>query len=233
MSDIETTTPAVPSAAAEPARALYRLRLEYARTDALRYISTLDMQLVWERLLRRAAVPLAYSQGFNPRPRMHLASALPLGFLSRCELADIWLDLPAADPTPEPTDWLRRIQATAPPGLEIEKAEFVPLSLPALQTQVVAAEYLATPMDPMPVEALRQGVERLLAEPSLPRERRNKPYDLRPLIEALNVEGDPRPSLFMRLTAREGATGRPEEVLDALGLDAAAFRVERLRLLLS
>ncbi len=219
-----------------PAKTLYRIRLYYARGEALRYVSHLDTQLVWERTLRRAGIPLAYSQGFNPRPRLHLASALPLGFLSRCEITDLWLELPPGSPTPEMNDLVQSVQASAPPGLEILRGEFVPLQEPALQTQVQSAEYLAAPMDPVDSGALEQAVSQALAAETLPRERKGKPgqpgkaYDLRPLIEALELEHGPR--LRMRLSAREGATGRPEELLAALGQDASLWRVERVRLIL-
>src|SRR5512133_1957686 len=106
MSKTELTSPAAP-----PARSLYRIRLVYARREALRYVSHLDMQLVWERILRRAETPLAYSHGFNPRPRLHLASALPLGFLSRCEMTDFWIDLPAGSPAPDLTEMAAQVQA--------------------------------------------------------------------------------------------------------------------------
>ena len=225
MSQVETT----------PTRQLSRMRLVYARREALRYVSHLDMQMVWERTIRRAGLPLAYSQGFNPRPRLHMACALPLGFLSRCELVDLWLDLPAEPSETEMAALVAQIQASAPPGLEVQRGEIVPLNLPALQTQVQSSEYLAVPLDPLPSEALAQTVEDLLAAETLPRERRNKPYDLRLLIEALEVRpgAEKSLSLYMRLAAREGATGRPEEVLAALGLDPAAWRVERTALLLA
>lgn len=232
----ETVASPVP-AARPPAKSLYRVRMTYARQDALRYVSHLDMQTVWERTLRRAGVPLAYSQGFNPRPRLHLASALPLGFLSRCELTDFWLELPESSPEPDLVDWMRRVRASTPPGLEIQQAEFVPLSAPALQTQVQSSEYLAVPMDPLDEQALMAAVTGLLGADTLPRERRGKPYDLRPLIETLEVHAETampqHPALFMRLAARDGATGRPEEVLSALGLDPTLFRVERVRLILN
>ncbi len=219
----------------EQSKVFYRLRLTYARREALRYVSHLDMQMVWERTLRRADAPLAYSQGFNPKPRLHMASALPLGFLSRCELADLWLELPATDPAPEAARFAAQVQAAAPPGLEILQAEQVPLEWPALQTQVQAAEYQAVSLDALEAEPLTQAVQRLLAAPQLLRERRGKPYDLRPLVESLQVQtgADGLPALLMRLSAREGATGRPEEVLDALGLQAADFRVERTALILA
>jgi hypothetical protein len=74
----------------------------------------------------------------------------------------------------------------------------------------------------------------LLNTETLPRERRGKAYDLRPLVEDLQVrQGENnRPVLYMRLAAREGATGRPEEVLSALDLDPSAFRVVRTALIL-
>ncbi len=227
------------AAAPAAARALERIRMKYTRGEALRYVSHLDMQLVWERTLRRAGVPLAYSQGFSPHPRLHMASALPLGFLSRCELVDFWLELSGGEtePTLETANLeglAAQVQAACPPGLTITQTERVPLNLPALQTQVQSTEYLAIPLDPLNEASLRQASERLLSAPNLPRERRGKAYDLRPLIETLEIRlgAEGRAALFMRLAAREGATGRPEEVLAAAGFDPAAFRVERLALIL-
>jgi radical SAM-linked protein len=220
-----------------PAVSLHRIRMTFARRAALRYISHLEMQLVWERTLRRAGVPLAYSKGFTPHPRLQFASALPLGFLSRCEIADIWLELPCEAPVPDPALLMTQVQASTPPGLEILHAACVTLTLPALQTLVRTAEYLALPLDPVAVEPLIQKVEELLQAKVLPRERRGKAYDLRPLIEILEIcldlEEGQRAGFNMRLTSREGATGRPEEVLDALGLDASAYRIERTALILA
>jgi radical SAM-linked protein len=219
-------------APALPQPVLYRVRLTFARGDALRYVSHLDLHLVWERTLRRAGAPLAYSQGFNPRPKLHLASALPLGFLSRCEIIDFWLQGKPDEPAPDMGQLIALLKATTPPGLEILSGDAVPLNLPALQTQVRSAEYLAHPLDLVSFEDLGQAVAALLEQESLPRERRGKPYDLRPLIERLETQPGDRPGLFMRLTARESATGRPEEVLLAMGFDPAAFRVERTALIL-
>lgn len=209
---------------------LQRIRLIYGRGEELRYISNLDMHQVWERTLRRARLPLAYSKGFHPNPRLHLASALPLGFLSRGEIVDIWLE---GEPPFELNSLAEQIQACAPPGLQILTIETIPLQAPPLQTQVSAAEFFAQPLDPLEPLALTQAVDALLASSTLPRERRGKPYDLRPLIDRLEVRQEEPVGVFMRLAARESATGRPEEVLLALGLDPAGFRVERLGLILT
>jgi len=83
--------------------------------------------------------------------------------------------------------------------------------------------------EPIDGSELKRKVEELLASESLPRERRNKFYDLRPLIETLDVrtEVDGKVWLQMKLATRDGATGRPEEVLNALGIEPEYTRVER------
>jgi radical SAM-linked protein len=218
-----------------------RLRITFSKQGALRYTGHLDLHKMWERTARRAELPLAYSQGFHPQPKIYLASALPLGFSSRCEVLDMRLKQELE------LDGLReRLQASVPPGLQILNIESVDDRLPQLQTQLVAAEYEVTFTEPVELDDLQGRVAALLQAESLPRERRDKPYDLRPLVEelALKAPSDLRRAepveaghrsegahLFMRLTAREGATGRPEEVLDQLGIPLEATRIERTRLL--
>lgn len=207
---------------------LTRYRLWYARGAELRYVSHLDMMLVWERTFRRARLPLAFSQGFNPRPRFHLASALPLGFTSLCEVADVWL----VEPLP-PQDVQVRVQRAAPPGLSLQRVEIIPLQHPALQTLVLSAEYLVEFREGCPAD-IAERIENLLNQKEIIRVRREKSYDLRPLIEALHLVTLPEsdlPALAMRLSARESATARPEEVLLALGIDPITARMERTRLI--
>lgn len=187
---------------------------------AAKYSGHLDLHKTWERILRRAALPLAYSNGFHPQPKLHLAGALPLGMTSECEVADVWLNA-----TVDLEETLGALRAAVSPGIEVRAVITVPDSWPPLQTQLLAADYVATVSAPSP--DLDQKVVALLAAPTLLREKRGKPYDLRPLIEALYLEGT---VLHMRLAARDGATGRPEEVLAALGLDAQPWQVHRVAL---
>jgi radical SAM-linked protein len=205
-----------------------RLRITFAKLNALRYTGHLDLHHIWERAARRAELPLAYSQGFHPQPRISLASALPLGFSSRCEGMDMRLSEEI------PLEGLReRIQAAVPSGLQILQVESVDEKLPALQTLVAEAEYEVLFADAVERSALTQRVAQMMDTPNLPRERRGKSYDLRPLIEQVSLITDPKgiTRLRMRLAAREGATGRPEEVLDHLGIPADTVRVERTRLI--
>jgi radical SAM-linked protein len=69
-----------------------RIRITFVIQGALRYTGHLDLHKLWERAARRAELPLAYSQGFHPQPKMNMAAALPLGFSSRCEVMDMKLE---------------------------------------------------------------------------------------------------------------------------------------------
>ncbi len=203
-----------------------RVRLHYAKTEPMRFTGHLDEQRTWERTFRRAMLPVKYSEGYTPRPRFHLAAALPLGCTGRHELADVWLEQPM------PLEEIEaRLRAALPPGLALHKVEEVPEKAPALQNLVQAAEYEVRFLDPIP--DLAERVARFLAQEHVLRERRGKTYDLRPLVQALEVrEVQGQPVLWMRLAARPGATGRPDEVLDALGIPLEVARPERVRLIM-
>jgi radical SAM-linked protein len=210
-----------------------RLRITFSKSGALRYTGHLDLHSIWERTARRAGLPLAYTQGFHPGPRIQLASALPLGFIGQAEIVDLWINAPESI-LDRPIKEI--LQPAAPPGLVISSVEVVDEHGPALQTQVISAEYEVTLLEPVDLPGLVNGISALLSAGSLIRERRGKTYDLRPLIESLDLPpvdatgGTLR--LQMRLAAREGATGRPEEVLDVLGIASETARVERTRLIL-
>jgi radical SAM-linked protein len=205
-----------------------RIRIKYSKTDPLRYSGHLDLQRSWERTLRRSRLPVVFSQGFHPQPRIQQACALPLGFTSRAEVVDVWLEgesqIVGID---------QAIRDAAPPGIEILGITEVDLSAPPLQTQVLASDYRVTLLEDLDLQGLHERIRNLLASPAIPRQRRGKTYDLRPLVEDLRVDESCLSNtvvLSMRLSAREGATGRPEEVLEALGISPNDARVERIHL---
>ena len=223
-----------------------RLRITFSKGGPLTYTSHLDLARVWERSLRRAGVSLAYSGGFTPRPKLQLAAALPLGHTGAAELLDVWLEQPV--PVEE---FARTLVPVLPAGLAVSQVCEVGLKEPALQTQVVAAEYRVTvepcpePVEgarPEPVggwdeaaEQIEARIREVLAATELVRERRGRRYDVRPLIERLWLERAGRDEIVlgMQLAAREGATLRPEAVLEVLGMGGAFARYHRQRLLLA
>ena len=205
-----------------------RARITFSKQGALRYTGHLDLHRLWERAMRRADLPLSYSQGFHPQPKISLASALPLGFSSRGEVLDVRFN--EEIPTEEIA---ARLKDSLPPDIQITHVESVDEREPALQTQVLSAAYDVHLTEPVDGSELKRKVEELLMSESLPRERRGKFYDLRPLIEDVEciTEADGKIWLQMKLAARDGATGRPEEVLNALGIEPEYTRVERTLLI--
>ncbi len=201
-----------------------RIRITFAKQGALRYTGHLDLHRLWERAARRAELPLAYSQGFHPQPKMTIAAALPLGFSSRCEVIDLRLEHDV------PLDGLcDKLQGTLPTGIQVFNVESVDEKSPALQTQVASAEYEVHLTEAVDSSELKRRIDSVMESESIIRERRGKTYDLRPLMEELNLSSEGK--IFMRLAAREGATGRPEEVLDILGIAFEGTRIERTQII--
>ncbi len=204
-----------------------RVRLTFTKGEPVRYIGHLDLHRALERIFRRARVPLAYSQGFNPRPRLNLASALPLGVTGRAELAEAWLE------EEMPLEVLKvALNGSAAPGIQITELEPVPDKTPKLPNLIEAAGYRVA-LDEVP-PGLTNAVRDLLAADRIQRTRKGKTYDLRPLVEALSLEnGSDGSGLLIRLAARPGATGRVDEVLLALGISLEKARAERVALYLT
>ena len=218
-----------------------RIRIQFTKEGALRYISHLDLHSLWERSTRRASLPLAYSQGFHPQPKIQLAAALALGFTSNAELVDIWLQ----DNGEWQLDELQtRLQTALPSGIQITGVDEVELYSKPLQVLVHTAEHEVTLLDEMPASLLEEKVASVLAAESILRERRKRrkskryttkmpTYDIRPLIKEITPlpPEDGKLRLFMRVSASEGATGRPDDILSEMGIPIEAARVLRTNLI--
>lgn len=211
-----------------------RLRLTFGKMGPARYIGHLDLARTLERAFNRAKIPIAYTQGFNRRPRMAFAAPLPLGFSSACELADIWL----AEKM-EPKTALEQMMQKMAPGIEINRIDDVLLSAPSLQAVTQAATYSVSLLDPVSIFDLQQRISRVMSAQDLLRQRKGgknkgKEYDLRPLIVDLNISesADENDLILMKLLLMVGKTGRPDEVLAAMELDPNAARICRTKIIL-
>ena len=203
---------------------MQRVRIHFSKGEALQFTGHLDLHKIWERTFRRAHLPLAYSQGFHPQPRIQLACALPLGFTSEAELADVWLNSDMA------LDEVAAIlKNTAQPGLEIQSLESIPVYQTSLQNRVTSVVYEILFLDEVNFTDLENHLQGLLKKSSIFRERRGKPYDLRPLIEeAALSRRDSLPMIRLQISALPGATGRPEEFLEELEIDPYSVDIRRV-----
>ena len=203
-----------------------RLRITFSKTAAMRFTGHLDLILTWERTFRRAGLPLAYSEGFSPRPILNMAAPLPLGYTSTGEVGDFWLSeiLPIEDVLPA-------LNRSLPPGLIIHQIDEITdlygFKLPSI---IEASVYsLSLKID---YPGLVEKVNKLLESDQVIRERKGKKYDLRPLILAITLESEPETAfkeIRVTLTTQPGATGRPDEILSALGIPRHEASINRTR----
>lgn len=189
-----------------------KVRLRFGKRGDLRLISHHDLMRCLERMLRRARVPMATTQGFNPRPRMTFALALGLGIEALREVVDLELTEPW-----EPSDLLARLEASAPPGFAWVDARPLPAAAPAPRPRSAAYEF------PVPADrrdAAREALARLLAAESWPvirrRADRESELDLRPHVLSAGLADDG--VLRFRLAVEPGGSARPEDLLDTLAL---------------
>jgi radical SAM-linked protein len=182
-------------------------RIRYTKKGDLRFISHLDLLRVWERAMRRAELPIAVSQGFNPRPRLSFPLALEVGVTGLDEVMTVRL-----------TRWIhpehvgRRLTSVLPEGIEIKDVRTVSNRDPS----AVAYTGYRVPLKdghPLTVEAVDQLMQREQIICTRTRKSREVRKDIRPFLRALHYEDNVLEMLF-DLTDR--GTARPEEVMEAL-----------------
>lgn len=213
--------------------AVQRLRITFGKRGVLRYTGNLDIAKIWERVLRRAHLPVLYSRGFTPRPRLQFATATPLGITSNCELLDVWLREVVS-----PADIPPRLDAVSPTDLVIFNIIEVPVSSPSLPTLVRAAEYLIRFPDGLTPGTLAERAVKLLSAQKLPLRQEKKKRgklqiterDVRPLLLALEAESDQ--CLRARLATGEKGNLRPRDLLQLFGLQEEFHETHRQKLIL-
>jgi len=229
----------------EPTRGVVppRLRLRYAKTGRIRYTSQRDMARVVERLLRQARLPIAYSEGFSPRPLLSFSLALPTG----CESGAEYIDLRFAATSEVPGGWrvvdvvdgaslatlVEHLDSLLPAGLELVAACALEGSEGSLQEEVTSCDWIVE-VTGMSAAQLEERVETLLAAGEVPieRERKGKRVidDLRPSILHLNLEGPGASPGALRMRA-ELATKprgvRPAELLSGIDSNLRLVRASR------
>jgi radical SAM-linked protein len=213
-----------------------RLRLTYSKGEEVKFISHQDEFRLWERTLRRAGLPLVYKGGFHPQPHMHFAAPLGVGFTGTSEFLDVVFS-PALDIEEVST----RIARSLPPGVTLTGICEVSLKADSLSNSVMGADYIIlfhAGESELTGEFVVSRIEEFLGKSAVWRERERKrerySYNLRPLAFELRYEGYDAEieehRVFLRVQQRPGATGRPDEVVDAMGLGDLSRTLRRERL---
>jgi len=209
-----------------------RVRITFGVEWPLCYASVLDQGRLWERLLRRGKIPIPYTQGYSPHPRLTFAAALPVGYTSECEILDLLL---AEKTHPKVVADVARSQS--PDGLRILSAEEVPLKEPPLQSNMREAYYVVTLTGRFTRTQIAKALDDFLARDTVPRQRTRKgrlrDYDLRPLVHDLSlVKNTERKTVIrMRVACGPNGSGRPEEIVEELDVPVVQCTIRRTRLI--
>ena len=234
---VPTQQPSVPP----PSARVCRLRFRFSKTGAMALLSHLDVVRMLERALRRSGLPVSYTGGFHPLPRLQLALALPLGVEAHGE----WMDLEFLESV-DPEAVLAAWQPTLPEGFRLLSAEEVPVSEPSLSQRLEAAEWrfwlkVVEGERPEPSH-WQEAIAALMARTELlwhdtdkkgrPRER-----DCRPCLQDLQLSQAHGDGVRLNLSAAidpQGRSLKPAQIQswlgDALGCSLQLQHVERVAL---
>jgi radical SAM-linked protein len=187
-----------------------RVRIRFSKRDDLRWIGHRDLMRCFERIFRRAELPLGRSEGFHPKPRMTFPLPLAVGIAG----ADEVMEFELAD-TLTAEEIQSRLAPQLPGGLKLNSVEVLPTGVK--KALVRSASYEAAIPAPL-TSGLAERIDRLLAQPACPiaRSHGRSTVDIRPLLETLAFsEG----ILSMRMRIDQSGSAGPREVLKALALD--------------
>ncbi len=194
------------------------IRLEFRKFGGLKYISHLDLQRAILRFIKRAGIPVRYTEGFNPHPKIVFALTLSVGMESECELVDIYLARDSENPeipVITPDEFVASLSTVLPKGLVIVSACFpeVPFS------NITTADYLITiekkdntPLSPFVLETFSHPVELVKKT-----KRGEKLVDITPHIHTLTAcDKENVCEIFARLSASQGEYLNPDLLVKGL-----------------
>jgi len=200
-----------------------RIRIRFSKIGRVRWTSHRDVARMWERALRRARVPMAYTEGFSPRPKLSFGLALPTGCESNAEYLDVALREPVA-----PEEITSTFSSLLPDGVDVLAAQVLPPGAGSLQEEVTSCRWeIDVPqMDP---DDLSEAIARVLGAEvlSVTRERKGRPVtdDLRPSVLALSSAGPlgSGSGLVAELGTRPRGV-RPAELAQVMGIELGLAR---------
>jgi radical SAM-linked protein len=213
-----------------------RIRIAYSKTGKIRFTSHRDLARIWERALRRAEVPVSYSQGFSPRPRLSFGLALPTSFESAAEYLDVDVDADFEDPA-EVAD-AAALSRCLPVGMDTIAVWEIPRSSMSLQEAVNSCTWFVeidaasseVPTGPGDMDGLRTEIlDADTIEITRKRKGRDVIDDVRPMVGDI-VAGEPGetgPTLVTELGTKPRAL-RPTDLLAGVRPGLVVRRVRRL-----
>lgn len=196
-----------------------RLCIRFAKEGALKYISHLDLLRTFVRTIRRSGLPVVYSKGFKPRPKMTLAAPLPLGATSTGEYVEFFFQEKMY-----PEELYDKLAVQLPPGLKLMKAFTVLLDEPPLPSVIEGAFYSYLIPANLP-KNLYDNIDNLLQSPEIKVTRNKgrgkaKVVNIRPYIYSIKVNSkETKDGNYLDMLLATGSKGgaKPSEIIELLG----------------
>lgn len=195
---------------------MFKLRIKYHKEYHLRFVAHLEMVRLMERVFRRMKLPLKYTEGFNPHPRISFASPLSVGVESVAELLDVELTQKVGI-----EEFLEASRHALPKGLTFEKAKYVE-DKRSLMSLVAWAEYEVRVDCLIEAWRFKEIIHAVLAMESIPVIKKGgksagKTMDIRPMIKDVSVIDNPEgATLRMILANGSGGSLKPELLLETM-----------------
>lgn len=222
---------------------MYRIRARFCKMDLMKFISHLDLMRMMERTLRRSNVPLGFSQGFNPHPKISFATALAIGVSSEGEYIDIdvteHLDLES---------FKSNMNKQLPSGIHILQCKYISLSTKPLMAVVDFSSYIIKCYLEREIDEdiIKRSIDDFLNQQHIfisktTIKRKNeikKEIDIKPLIRSMEISDISDMELILKVNVATGSKGnlKPEivvnELIDSMNLpiNRDNIRIHRLDL---
>jgi radical SAM-linked protein len=205
------------------------LRLRFTKRGKVRFVGHRDVARAFDRAFRITQLPLAFTEGFSPRPKVSFGLALSVGHESDAEYLDVELtELLEAEGLVVP------LTESLPEGIEVTGAVALVDRAPALQESVTAVDYRVTPFDPrdapLPAPVLADLVAAAARHAELPvtqvRKGQERVVDVKPVITAIELVRHADEAVLELSLSTQPRGARPREVLDALAAVTGVALVE-------
>ncbi len=194
-----------------------RVRLKYTKGKEVSFVSHLDMLRMFMRSLSRASIPIAYSSGYSPHPRLSFGHPLSVGIMSQEEFLDIELEIPM-----KLDELMRRLNEVLPCGIRIMDAVFIASNAGALTSIVDFIRYQVDGQGIISLSDIASFMSK--TEVIVQRKRKDtiKQVNIREFVRGIEIHnaecgmGTAGFQLLMEIKTTNSGTGKPEEVVHAL-----------------
>lgn len=198
------------------------IRFEFTKKDGLKYISHLDLQRAMARIIKRSGIPIRYTEGFNPHPKMVFALNVSVGAESECELLDVYMVMDEkrpGEPLYTPEEFKRDILPNLPKGLEFVSAYYPEKPF----TNIKSSRYKVS-FDLTDSEDLTSRIDSLLKSPVIVRKKSkagDKDLDISPMIFDYSIKQNGKELILsLELSAAQNEFLNPEYVITGLKKDS-------------